>query len=124
MKRNAVTGFLVLKDNQIIYEQYLHGANQHSRFLTNSVGKSITSTLVGIALEEHKISSIDDPIIKYLPELSDSGFNRATLKQALEMATGVDLTYTPYDPHSSTHQFNTAVLTGVPSFTNLLKSIK
>lgn len=124
MKRNAVTGFLILKDNQIIYERYFHGANQHSRFLTNSVGKSITSTLVGIAIEEGKISNVDDPIIKYLPELNGSGFNRVTLKQTLAMATGLKLTYDPYDPHSSTLQFNTAVLTGVPSFSNLLKSLK
>ncbi len=124
MNRNAVTGFLILKDNQVIYERYFHGANQQSRFLTNSVGKSVTSTLVGIALEEGKIGSVDDPVIKYLPDLSASGFNRVTLKQALEMATGLALTYDPYDPHSSTLQFNIAVLTGVPSFTNLLKSLK
>jgi len=124
MTRNAVTGFLILKDNQIIYERYFHDADQHSRFLTNSVGKSITSTLFGIALEEGKISSVNDPVIKYLPQMRASGFNRVTLKQALEMATGLDLTYDPYDPHSSTRQFNAAALTGVPSFTDLLKSLK
>lgn len=124
MQRNAVTGFLILKDNQIIYERYFHGANQASRFLTNSVGKSITATLFGIAVEEGKINSVNDPIVKYLPEMSVSGFKRVTLKQALQMATGIDLTYNPYDPHSSTHQFNAAVLTGVPSFTNLLKSLQ
>lgn len=124
MKRNAVTGFLVLKDNQIIYERYFHGADQQSRFLTNSVGKSITSTLVGIALEEGKIDSINDPVIKYLPWLEKSGYQRVTLKQALEMATGVDLSYDPYDPHSSTHQFNSAALTGVPTFRNLLMAVK
>ena len=124
MKRNEVTGFLVLKDNQIIYERYFHGADQQSRFLTNSVGKSITSTLVGIALKDGKISSVNDPIIKYLPELKQSGFNRVTIKQALEMASGLDLSYTPYDPHSSTHQFNKSALTGNPSFMNLLKSLK
>lgn len=123
-KRNALLGFLVLKDNKIIYEQYFHGANQNSKFLSNSVGKSITSTLVGVALDEKKITSIEDPVIKYLPELNQSGYNRVTIKQALEMATGVNLSYNPYDPHSSTHQFNSANLTGIPSFTNLLKSIK
>jgi len=124
MKRNAVTGFLILKDNQIIYERYFHGANQHSRFLTNSVGKSVTSTLIGIAIEEGKIKSVNDLIIKYLPELSASGFSRVTIKQALEMASGLDLTYDPYDLNSSTLQFNTSALTGVPSLTNLLKSLK
>lgn len=123
-KRNAVLGFLILKDNQIIYERYFHDANQQTRFLSNSVGKSITSTLIGIALEEKKINSINDPVIEYLPELSDSGFNRVTIKQALMMATGVDLSYDPHDLNSSTHRFNSANLTGVPSFSNLLKSVK
>jgi CubicO group peptidase (beta-lactamase class C family) len=124
MKRNAVTGFLVLKDNQVIYERYFHGADQQSRFLTNSVGKSITSTLLGIALDEGKIGSVNDPIINYLPWLNDSGYNRVTLKQALQMATGVDLSYNPYDPNSSTHRFNAAVVTGVPTYANLLKAVK
>jgi CubicO group peptidase (beta-lactamase class C family) len=124
MQRNAVTGFIVLKDNQIIYERYFHGADQQSRFLTNSVGKSMTSTLIGIAVDEGKITSVDDAVTKYLPWLENSGYNRVTLKQALEMATGLDLSYNPYDPHSSTHQFNSAALTGAPTFTNLLKSVK
>jgi len=124
MRRNSVTGFLILKNDQIIYERYFHGANQRSRFLTNSVGKSITSTLFGIALQEGKISNINDPVTKYLPGLNASGFNRVTLKDGLEMATGLDLTYDPYDPNSSTLKFNTAALTGVPSFANLLKSLK
>jgi len=122
MKRNDVTGFLILKNNQIIYERYFHGANKDSRFLSNSVSKSMTSTLIGIAVEEDKISSVDDQITKYLPELNDSGFNRVTLKDALVMATGVKLSYDPYDP--STHRFNGAVLTGIPSFTDLLKETK
>lgn len=69
----------------------------------------MTSTLLGIALEEGKIKSVNDPVVKYLPGLSASGFKRVTLKDALEMATGLELTYDPYDPHSSTLQFNTAV---------------
>lgn len=124
MKRNDVTGFLILKDNQIIYERYFHGASKDSLFLTNSVLKSLTSTLVGIAVEEGKINSVDDQITKYLPELNDSGFSDVTLKDALVMATGVELSYDPYDPNSSTHKFNGAVLKGVPSFTDLLKETK
>jgi CubicO group peptidase (beta-lactamase class C family) len=123
-KRNAVTGFLILKDDQIIYEHYSHGANQHSRFLSNSIGKSITSTLFGIALDEGSIKNINDPILKYLPDLNHSGFNRVTLRQALAMTTGVALSYNPYDPESSTHQFNSANLIGKPSFMDLLKSVK
>ncbi len=123
-KRNRVLGFLVLKDNQIISEHYFQGSNQNSRFLSNSVGKSITSTLLGIALQEGKIASIDDPVIKYVPSLKDSGYSRVTLRQALEMATGIAATENAADPNSTLHQMDKSVLRGVPSFTELLKSLK
>jgi len=123
-KRNRVLSFLVLKDNQIISEHYFHGSNQNSRFLSNSIGKSITSTLFGIALEEGKITSIDDPVIKYVPALKDSGYNRVTLKQTLEMATGIAATEDASDPHSTLHQMDRSVLRGIPSFTSLLKTLK
>jgi len=123
-KRNAVLGFLVLKDNQIIYEKYFHGSDQNSRFISNSVGKSITSTLFGIALEEGKINSIDDPVIKYFPELKDSAFNRVTLKQALAMATGVIASEDAFDPNSTVHLMDESVLHGVPSFTKVLETLK
>jgi len=123
-KRNRVLGFLVLKDNQIISEHYFQGSNQHSRFLSNSVGKSITSTLFGIALEDGKIASIDDPAIKYVPTLKKSGFDRVTLRQALEMATGIDATEDASDPNSTVHKMSGSVLRGVPSFTQLMQSLK
>lgn len=124
-KRNRVLGFLVLKDNKIISEHYFQGSNQNSRFLSNSVGKSITSTLFGIALEEGKIANIDDPVIKYIPALKESGFNRVTLRQALEMATGgIDATEDASDPNSTLHQMDKSVLRGVPSFIELMKTLK
>jgi len=123
-KRNKVLGFLVLKDNRIISEHYFQGSNQDSRFLSNSVGKSITSTLFGIALEDGKIASIDDPAIKYIPALKDSGFHRVTLRQALEMATGIDATENASDPHSTLHQMDRSVLRGVPSLMELMKTLK
>jgi len=123
-ERNRVLGFLILKDNQIISEHYFHGSNQNSRFLSNSVGKSITSTLFGIALGEGKISSIDDPVTKYIPVLKNSGYNRVTFRQALAMATGISATEDASDPESTVHQMDRSVLRGVPSFTQLLQSLK
>jgi len=123
-KRNRVLGFLILKDNQIISEHYFQGSNQNSRFLSNSVGKSITSTLFGIALQDGKIASIDDPVIKYIPALKLSGFNRVTLRQTLEMATGIAATENADDPNSTLQQMDKSVLRGVPSFTELLTSLK
>jgi len=68
-RRNFVTGFLVLHDDQIIIEKYFHDADQNSRFVSQSLSKSIVSILVGAAVEEGAIKSIDDPVTKYLPYL-------------------------------------------------------
>jgi len=123
-KRNAVTGFLILKDDQIIFEKYFYGADQNSRFISNSVGKSITSTLFGVALEEGKIASVDDLVIKYVPELKGSAFERVTLKQTLEMATGIIASEDAFDPNSTVHLMDESVLHGKPSFMQVLKMLK
>lgn len=123
-QRNGVLGFLILKDNQIISERYFHDSDQKSRFLSMSVQKSMTSTLFGIALEEGLIKSLDDPVIKYLPALKESGYNRVNLKQVLMMATGIIANENPLDPESSIHQFNEMTLHGVPSFSEYLKEVK
>jgi len=88
--RNHVTGFLVLRRDSVLLERYFHGADHRSRFVSQSVGKSILSLLVGVAVEEGRISSIDDLVVKYLPELAASGYRAATIKNVLQMATGVD----------------------------------
>lgn len=123
-ERNTVLGFLILKDNQIITEHYFHDSDQNSRFLSNSVQKSMTSTLIGIALEEGKIDSIDDPVTKYLPGLSEGGYNRVNLKQVLEMSTGIDVAEEFDNPHSNYHKFLAMFLSGVPSNYDFVKTIK
>ena len=123
-ERNGVLGFLILKDDQIILERYFHDTDKKSRFLSMSVQKSMTSTLVGIALEEGLIASIDDPVTKYLPGLSESGYNRVNLKDVLMMATGIEANENSLDPQSSIHRFNAMTLTGVPSFYDYIKSLK
>src|ERR1700693_1127457 len=83
--RNYVVGFLVLHDNQILLENYFHGAGRESRFLSNSMSKSFTSILVGAAIADGKIKSVDDPVVKYLPWLQNSsGFRDTTIKNLLE----------------------------------------
>jgi len=123
-QRNAVLGFLILKDNQIISERYFHDSDQNSRFISNSVMKSITSTLFGIALEDGLIASINDPVIKYLPDLSVSGYKQVSLKDVLKMATGIEDSEDFTNQNASIHQFGAMSMTGVPSFTDYIKSLK
>ena len=91
------TSLLVIKDGNISHEQYFYGADQDSKFIVFSTTKSIVSLLVGIAVDEGLIKSVDDRLTDYLPELSQSGYVDATIKQVLQMTSalyfpGIDMT--------------------------------
>jgi len=123
--RNFVVGFVVLHDNQILLEKYFHGADRESRFLSNSVSKSFTSVLIGAAIAEGKIKSVDDPVVKYLPWLKDStGYRDTTIKNLLEMASGVQFDEQYTNPDADISRYASALLHGEPSFHDLALSIK
>jgi CubicO group peptidase (beta-lactamase class C family) len=89
LARSRTQGFLVIKDGKIVCERYFNGANDKSRFTSFSVAKSFTSTLVGLALADGRIKTLDDPVTNYLPELKGSGYNGVPIKDLLEMSSGV-----------------------------------
>jgi len=89
LKRNYTSAFLVLKNSKIVYEKYLQDSNEKTRFFSFSAGKSITSTLVGMAIDDGYISSVDDPLIRYLPALIGSAYETVTIKDALQMLSGI-----------------------------------
>jgi CubicO group peptidase (beta-lactamase class C family) len=90
IQRTYTNALLVMKDGRIVYETYRNNTNEQTRFIAFSMTKSVTSILLGIALEEQRIKSIDDPITKYLPELASGGYNGVTIRQILQMRSGVD----------------------------------
>lgn len=124
LKRSDALGFLVLHGDEIVVERYLHGAGPSSRFLSQSIAKSILSTLVGIAINERKIASINDPVVKYLPELAQSGFKNVTVKHLLQMTSGVQFNENYLNPTAEIHQYVSALLTGTPTMKDLAASIK
>jgi CubicO group peptidase (beta-lactamase class C family) len=91
LEKTNTTAFIVLHGNQLLYERYFNGADRESMQTSFSVAKSFTSTLVGIALEEGFIHSLDDPITDYLPELSDRDprFEKITIRHLLTMMSGL-----------------------------------
>lgn len=89
IRLNRVSGLLVLKDGQIALERYELGNTPNIRWVSFSVVKSITSTLAGAALKDGFISSLEDPVTKYLPQLRGSGYDGATVRNILQMASGV-----------------------------------
>ena len=123
-ERNFVTGFLVLRDSQIVVERYFHGATAETPFVSQSIGKSILSILVGIAVDQGKIASVDDPVVKYLPYLASSGYERATIKNVLQMATGVAYSENYRDSTSGAAAIGAALVSGEPSFKDYVSSMR
>lgn len=89
IETRSVTALVVLKSGKIVYENYFQGTTAEDRRISWSVAKSYLSVLVGILLDEGKIDSIDDPITKYAPSLKDTAYDGATLRNVLQMASGV-----------------------------------
>lgn len=89
MASNNANGLLILKDGRILAEHYALGRTEQDRWTAWSVTKSVTSTLVGAAIKDGAIGSVDDPVTKYLPELKGSAYDGATIRNLLMMASGV-----------------------------------
>ncbi len=102
---NRVAGLLVLADGAIVREDYQLGFTPSARWASFSLAKSVCSTLYGAALADGLIRDLDDPVTKYLPTLDRGAYREVSLRQVLEMSSGVawDETYT--DPRSERRRF-------------------
>ena len=100
MARNRVSGLLVLKDGAIVLERYALGATPDTRWMSMSIAKSITSTLVGVAIHDGKIRSLDDTVTRYVPSLRGSAYDGVTVRQVLMMGSGVQWNETYTDSSS------------------------
>ncbi|MDQ0315496.1 serine hydrolase domain-containing protein [Amorphus orientalis] len=90
LEATATNALVVVKDGKIVFEEYRNGSDADTRFITFSVAKSYVSTLVGLALADGAIDSLDDPVTKYLPEMEGSGYDGTTIRDLLRMRSGVD----------------------------------
>ena len=87
-RRTHVAGLLVLKDGLVVQEKYACGNDEHTVWASRSVAKSVTSTLMGIALHEGAIRSLDEKVGDYIPELRGTLYEDVTLRQNLRMTSG------------------------------------
>ena len=88
--RTYTSAFLVMRDGKILHESYRNNTAAGTHFISFSMAKTFTSMLVGIAVGQGAIHSIDDPAVRYVPELKGSGYDGVTIRQLLEMRSGVD----------------------------------
>ena len=90
LEKTSTNALLVIKDGRIVQEIYRNGSDENTCFISFSMAKSYVATLIGIALSEGKIKSLDDKVSVYLPELKDSGYADPTIRDLLRMRSGVD----------------------------------
>lgn len=83
-------GFLVIKNDSLLHEQYWEGYDEHSVVNSFSMAKSINAVLVGIALKEGLIKNVDEPVSNYLPEFREGNKSKITIKHLLTMSSGID----------------------------------
>ena len=100
LELNRVAGLLVLKDGHIKLEQYRYGNTARTRWMSMSIAKSITSTLIGAAVQQGHIGSLADPVTKYVPSLAGSAYEGVSVRDVLMMSSGVRWSETYTDPGS------------------------
>ncbi len=81
--------FLAIRDDTVLFERYNHGADGATPARLMSVTKSLLSTLIGIAVDHRLISHLDQPVSDFLPQLKTHGFDRFTVRNLLNMASGI-----------------------------------
>ena len=89
LNRQPITGLLIAKDNTILAERYQYGRTDTDRLTSFSMAKSVVALLIGIALKEGAIGSVDDLAETYVPGLKDTEYGRTPIKALLLMASGV-----------------------------------
>ena len=107
-------GLIILKDGVMLYEDYWNGNDISSQHISWSVAKSFLSALVGIALNDGLIESINDPITKYLDDFYGTGYEGVSIKDLLQMSSGVRFNEDYGDPESDINKFGEAVSLGTP----------
>ena len=89
LRDSDTTALLVIQDDRLLYEGYFNGYTRDSVQTSFSMAKSVTSLLIGIAIDEGRIASVDDPVRRYLPDLSET-LQPVTLRHLLRMDAGVE----------------------------------
>ncbi len=106
MKDQRTAGLIILQDGKIRLEKYGLDFSSDGRWTSFSVAKSITSTLVGVAIMDGFIKNVNDMVSAYIPDLKGSVYDHVTIKQLLTMTSGVKWNEDYGDPQSDVAKFN------------------
>lgn len=108
MAQQRAAGIVILQDGKVRFERYGLGFDKDGRWTSFSVAKSFTSTLVGAAIQDGYIKSLDDKVSQYIPDLRGSAYDDVSIRQLLMMSSGVKWNEDYEDPNSDVAKFNNA----------------
>lgn len=106
MESQNAAAVVVVHDGKVVLERYGLGFGPEGKWTSFSVAKSFTSTLVGAALADGYIDSLDDPVSKYLPDMRGSAYDDVTIRQLMTMSSGVKWNEDYSDPESDVARFS------------------
>lgn len=106
--KQRLAGMVIIQDGKVRLERYGLGFDAKGRWTSFSVAKSFTSTLVGAAIKDGKIKSLDDKVSQYIPDLRGSAYDDVSVRQLLMMSSGVAWNEDYEDPKADVAQFNVA----------------
>jgi CubicO group peptidase (beta-lactamase class C family) len=122
--KQSLSGAVILHKGKIRFERYGIGHSPEKRWTSFSVAKSLTSSLVGIALKEGYIKSLDDNVSDYIDGLKGSAYDNVTIVQLLTMTSGVQWDEDYTDPQSDVAKFNNHVANdGLPTIVSYMKDL-
>jgi len=116
LKDNKTVAFLIIQNDSIQYENYWYNYDQASIVASFSMAKSVMSVLIGCAIDDGLINSVNDHVIDYIPELKQNGFEDVTIEHLLQMTSGLDFNEGYFNPFGEVATFYYG--------TNLRKSIE
>ncbi len=108
MAGQRAAGLVIIQDGKVRFERYGLGFDAAGRWTSFSVAKSFTSTLVGAAIQDGHIKSLDDKVSQYIPDLRGSAYDDVSVRQLLMMSSGVRWNEDYEDPKADVAQFNNA----------------
>ena len=98
LEDNGTVAFLVIKNDSLQYEKYFSGYDQTNIVPSFSMAKSVISILIGCAIDEGLIKSVNEPVTAYVPELKKNGFDRVNIEHLLQMTSGLDFKESYFNP--------------------------
>lgn len=107
MVEQKVAGLIILQDGKIRLERYALGHSESNLWSSLSVAKSVTSTLVGAAIKDGYIKTLDDYVVDYIPDLKGSAYDSVKIRHLLTMTTGIRWSENYTDPNGDIAKFST-----------------